>query len=183
MCIRDRAWWRDAESLVGMWEPAPVSKQLDALLNRFPSKKGLDYGGAVEGALRRFVLLVMKPYSWFRLVSKTGGRNVDWISHLLEMLTSFRGTEGPLNTAVVLGRSVSLDRWIVIWSGSFPTTRRRFGSSIESVLHSSDTDVWCMVWGKSDTVGSRTVVSLFSCLLYTSPSPRDRTRSRMPSSA
>ena len=27
------------------------------------------------------------------------------------------------------------------------------------------------------------VVSLCSCLLYTSPSPRDRTRSRMPSSA
>ena len=25
--------------------------------------------------------------------------------------------------------------------------------------------------------------SIFSCLLYTSPSPRDRTRSRMPSSA
>ena len=25
--------------------------------------------------------------------------------------------------------------------------------------------------------------SLYSCLLYTSPSPRDRTRSRMPSSA
>ena len=28
-----------------------------------------------------------------------------------------------------------------------------------------------------------TMVRLFSCLLYTSPSPRDRTRSRMPSSA
>ena len=27
------------------------------------------------------------------------------------------------------------------------------------------------------------IVLLFSCLLYTSPSPRDRTRSRMPSSA
>ena len=27
------------------------------------------------------------------------------------------------------------------------------------------------------------VVDLFACLLYTSPSPRDRTRSRMPSSA
>ena len=28
-----------------------------------------------------------------------------------------------------------------------------------------------------------TILSLFPCLLYTSPSPRDRTRSRMPSSA
>ena len=32
-----------------------------------------------------------------------------------------------------------------------------------------------------DQVGN--VLKLCSCLLYTSPSPRDRTRSRMPSSA
>ena len=31
--------------------------------------------------------------------------------------------------------------------------------------------------------GSTTTVVLGLCLLYTSPSPRDRTRSRMPSSA
>ena len=29
----------------------------------------------------------------------------------------------------------------------------------------------------------KTVTELLTCLLYTSPSPRDRTRSRMPSSA
>ena len=34
---------------------------------------------------------------------------------------------------------------------------------------------------ETPTVGS--VAHLFACLLYTSPSPRDRTRSRMPSSA
>ena len=33
------------------------------------------------------------------------------------------------------------------------------------------------------TVGSNPNVDLRTCLLYTSPSPRDRTRSRMPSSA
>ena len=32
-------------------------------------------------------------------------------------------------------------------------------------------------------VDPRTVASIVGCLLYTSPSPRDRTRSRMPSSA
>ena len=31
--------------------------------------------------------------------------------------------------------------------------------------------------------GSGSLVSFFSCLLYTSPSPRDRQKSRMPSSA
>ena len=33
------------------------------------------------------------------------------------------------------------------------------------------------------TLQGQTVVGSLSCLLYTSPSPRDRTRSRMPSSA
>ena len=36
---------------------------------------------------------------------------------------------------------------------------------------------------KTDIEGIITAVKEFSCLLYTSPSPRDRTRSRMPSSA
>jgi len=35
--------------------------------------------------------------------------------------------------------------------------------------------------GKTTTV--KMLTGLMSCLLYTSPSPRDRTRSRMPSSA
>ena len=37
-----------------------------------------------------------------------------------------------------------------------------------------------MIFEKAST---RTRVSFEACLLYTSPSPRDRTRSRMPSSA
>ena len=40
----------------------------------------------------------------------------------------------------------------------------------------------CMV-GADSTQGFLGLANLFSCLLYTSPSPRDRTRSRMPSSA
>ena len=41
-----------------------------------------------------------------------------------------------------------------------------------------------MVTGGTGFVGFHTVRALVSaCLLYTSPSPRDRTRSRMPSSA
>ena len=33
------------------------------------------------------------------------------------------------------------------------------------------------------SIGNKVVNDLLPCLLYTSPSPRDRTRSRMPSSA
>ena len=38
-------------------------------------------------------------------------------------------------------------------------------------------------WPASEPVAADAVVVLGDCLLYTSPSPRDRTRSRMPSSA
>ena len=40
-------------------------------------------------------------------------------------------------------------------------------------------------WWASDHISGGLVLgyNLWSCLLYTSPSPRDRTRSRMPSSA
>ena len=38
--------------------------------------------------------------------------------------------------------------------------------------------------GQGSTAGSCAIIRIhYSCLLYTSPSPRDRTRSRMPSSA
>ena len=37
--------------------------------------------------------------------------------------------------------------------------------------------------GAGKTTTLRTLVNIYACLLYTSPSPRDRTRSRMPSSA
>ena len=36
---------------------------------------------------------------------------------------------------------------------------------------------------KQHTAADVALGTVFSCLLYTSPSPRDRTRSRMPSSA
>ena len=35
----------------------------------------------------------------------------------------------------------------------------------------------------TDEVSQSTALNMWTCLLYTSPSPRDRTRSRMPSSA
>ena len=43
--------------------------------------------------------------------------------------------------------------------------------------------VGCTVFDREREVGRVTDVQLGACLLYTSPSPRDRTRSRMPSSA
>ena len=40
-----------------------------------------------------------------------------------------------------------------------------------------------MTWGEQNTQKEGFEQMDYACLLYTSPSPRDRTRSRMPSSA
>ena len=40
-----------------------------------------------------------------------------------------------------------------------------------------------VIFRKQETCGKPFVAAINGCLLYTSPSPRDRTRSRMPSSA
>ena len=57
------------------------------------------------------------------------------------------------------------------------TTGNEFASIVEEGVQAAD------VSGYIDT-GSYIFNALLSgCLLYTSPSPRDRTRSRMPSSA
>ena len=44
-------------------------------------------------------------------------------------------------------------------------------------------DVVAMSWAQSSTANSTLATPLWICLLYTSPSPRDRQKSRMPSSA
>ena len=43
--------------------------------------------------------------------------------------------------------------------------------------------VWNRIKNQSDLNSFTNRMGITSCLLYTSPSPRDRTRSRMPSSA
>ena len=45
----------------------------------------------------------------------------------------------------------------------------------KSIIHGNKQYTWLETYNRSK--------QLASCLLYTSPSPRDRTRSRMPSSA
>ena len=54
-------------------------------------------------------------------------------------------------------------------------------------LHAQENDGFVEFSADSDAIITKGIVSLlirtFSCLLYTSPSPRDRQKSRMPSSA
>ena len=50
------------------------------------------------------------------------------------------------------------------------------------ILHQSNTEVAGMIEALRRFLGESDMLA-YLCLLYTSPSPRDRTRSRMPSSA
>ena len=53
----------------------------------------------------------------------------------------------------------------------------------EQLVEPIITDLDRLVESVKQTASSRSAEDNASCLLYTSPSPRDRTRSRMPSSA
>eukprot|EP00656_Telonema_subtile_P037796 TRINITY_DN42160_c0_g1_i1.p1 TRINITY_DN42160_c0_g1~~TRINITY_DN42160_c0_g1_i1.p1 ORF type:complete len:119 (-),score=16.06 TRINITY_DN42160_c0_g1_i1:34-390(-) len=58
-------------------------------------------------------------------------------------------------------------------------SRRAYHAS--AVMHTEYEGTLIFIHGGTD--GSEIFSDLYVCLLYTSPSPRDRTRSRMPSSA
>ena len=56
-------------------------------------------------------------------------------------------------------------------------------TTIREDLHSAMTSLTPTDTIFMSTIGSRNVDNTYFCLLYTSPSPRDRSLSRMPSSA
>ena len=62
------------------------------------------------------------------------------------------------------------------FTGTLGHTRLSFG---QSSITGSGSSAGYIMWGKD----GNSSVEIGNCLLYTSPSPRDRTRSRMPSSA
>ena len=64
-------------------------------------------------------------------------------------------------------------------SGDENIEKDAVGSDIELEFFDHHDDVTDEAWARADGV----VTYRGTCLLYTSPSPRDRTRSRMPSSA
>ena len=71
---------------------------------------------------------------------------------------------------LVFNRSVAkAENWVKTYKGEIGNSPAELGNVCEEIY---------MCIGNDDDV--REVIS---CLLYTSPSPRDRTRSRMPSSA
>ena len=124
-----------------------MNKVLAQYADRHPDVKRkdvIDYRGTIEGAMKRFVLIVMRPYVYYRMIPRRSKREGDWTGEIFEFLTTSRVPE-DMDTAVVFGRALKIQRWITIFAGTFPISRRSFNSKVESVLHSSDTDYWCLV--------------------------------------
>ena len=81
--------------------------------------------------------------------------------------------------------SVLLSIVLVFWFKDFATSLAKGLKFKQNPLFNEGDK--CLLEGEEAIIvkiGIRsTVFGLYTCLLYTSPSPRDRTRSRMPSSA
>ena len=75
------------------------------------------------------------------------------------------------------GTLVSRRSGALRWTPAPPAELTRV---MDSYSFAFPTEVGCQIANK-DAVSN--IVAAYCCLLYTSPSPRDRTRSRMPSSA
>src|SRR5665811_2159469 len=112
------------------------------------------------------------------------------------------GTFIPVNSTIKISETDSKDSIIIKAAHVVPTTnqyealkneyiafvhfgpntfsRREWGTGMEDPalfnLQNLDTDQWC----EAMKAGGMKMVIITACLLYTSPSPRDRTRSRMP---
>ena len=62
--------------------------------------------------------------------------------------------------------------------------RKAFGKKVavsDATFAIRDSEIFCLLGHNG--AGKTTTMSMMTCLLYTSPSPRDRQKSRMPSSA
>ena len=94
----------------------------------------------------------------------SGVEDIDLASGSVTLLLTDGATSNGKNAYLRLYGTLGGDRTLTMPSGSGVTR------------------VWII---KDDTVRgtSNRTLSVLTCLLYTSPSPRDRTRSRMPSSA
>ena len=85
------------------------------------------------------------------------------------------GTQGSNRDALVSAMQVAATCQV----GSLASTPT--DSVVHSIVQTDNIDDSTV--GSKITIVTGTAVHLGTCLLYTSPSPRDRTRSRMPSSA
>ena len=110
-----------------------------------------------------------------------------WLAALLEPTAAGKTTSGP-GAERRLGEDVDLNEVMLGGRYRLENLIGRGASSIVYRAHDTvlEQDVAIKVLRRDGILAqeqARTLAVSLRCLLYTSPSPRDRTRSRMPSSA
>ena len=109
------------------------------------------------------LLILLLPYLFSRAMS--GGRQVK----IAQNPRAHKVPSTKSDSITIAAYNIAHGRGLVYknWNGESETTRLERLDQLADVIRQTKADV----------------VVLNDCLLYTSPSPRDRTRSRMPSSA
>ena len=176
MCIRDRV--RDAIENFGI----TLYNNNEALNNLFSSFVGESYDTGSE-QIKSLIVAVEGSGSLsgslgnqhLQPVPKTVYQNEVYkrIYHNIPLLLKSKGTERGLR-ALINSFGIPSDILSIKTFGGSPTDGIDFYGPSSEVTSSL---------GKIRIANTDTVVTGSTCLLYTSPSPRDRTRSRMPSSA
>ena len=112
-----------------------------------------------------------------RLKGKHGGATV--VQPLSTGITFALTDKAPIDKIPLItagyGRSESQDGLVFTWN--FPLAGTYWVGADVLVQHVAKKE------GGFDKLKGKKITLVYHCLLYTSPSPRDRTRSRMPSSA
>ena len=91
---------------------------------------------------------------------------------------------GPAPAPVVAPQSES-DRAACLWHTDIPDScvKPEYGAEVETGLDEWSTHLVGTLFQKNSDIGYKIWDCLKPCLLYTSPSPRDKRQTRMPSSA
>ena len=148
----------------------PKSLSIDAIRTIFIDRQGEVWVGTAFGGLNLF----NRKEQTFRHYKNEKGNPNSLLGDYVPKIT--QPQDGNLWIATNMGISV-LDK---LTDKITNHTRDPFDSNslIDNGLNTIYTDVYNNIW-----VGSIAGLSIKDCLLYTSPSPRDRQKSRMPSSA
>ena len=133
-----------------------------------------------EGLRKRFLKVTerfAKYRTWLRNAPFTSAfSNIANDLGLLAKCSSYR------NGNIIAGGFLKAFEWLRAQSWDFDSARDVI-SYLEDIIESSETDSLNVLPQSGTSVRIMNVHKAKGCLLYTSPSPRDATLSRMPSSA